>query len=991
MIKIYWLGFLWVLPLVGIWGQSADANVLYEQATVAFSARQFEKTIQLGEAFLRKHEARDSSTLKVYLLLAKSQEFLGQRADLFSLTEKMKTAAQACDYQEEGFQVWLAYLKGVAAAFGGSRQQAITLFREALDKVAVEDADFADGVLPLIHNDLGYQLLEDNQPEGALEHLEKASEYWKINPGVHPKRNEVAILGNFARVYRDLFQPDRSMPYSREAIRKSQQFFGIGSKEAVEAAANHALLLVQLNDLTEAAATYQRIEPYLNRLDVGTKTTILSNWGLLYREQGNFEKALEKIKAAAAIEKTIPFKKDPKYIGTLINIAGLYFRTGRTDEVLPVLYEADSLANLYGSIHHPTLIGAIGLTFSRLDRPKDALDYIQEALASATRTPELVMMSGLPNPPLDNFVVAANSPHLDYLRFKTMALWNIYAKEPKVEYLRVAFDTYALLHDLLQKTFVYADIWQDNKLQTTLQQAMEGLLKTSYALQKAGEDGRLNEVYTYLQQSKGLSIRMNLKMNPMHSADKGSPLDSLRKAAIRSEQELFLAHRNPDATSVDSLEQNLWRLYDELESKQGGLSAGFLEVPDLSILQKDIDETALLLETYLAPNGVYTMAISDRELRLFFGESQENIDSTILRVHRSLSDWSYVNTQPQRTKTELGAASYYLYQLLLEAVLEKYSDVEKLIVAPNSVLAALPYEVLIREAASADLPYRDWAFLVKDYKISYAYSASVWLYQHRKKTRHNWKYMAAFAPDYVSNGHYQQDSVITALQQSQQWELPFAKQEADRVSKLLGGDLYEGRSATKKSFWEKANQYRVMHLAMHAIAEQEASEFSRLLFTFDSSEATSVLYANELYDQRLNADLVVLSACNTGWGGSVQSEGILSLGHAFSSAGVSATVMTLWPVADAAGVRLVTDFYENLQTGKSKSQALRQAKKAFLENASSDLEGHPYFWAAYQLYGNDTPIPKNKFPWYSWVLIFVVCAAVVFLARWFLRDSKSVQ
>lgn len=986
MKKCYRLCFFLLVTSVWTFGQTADQAALFDLAASAYQNNQFAEAIQLGEKLRGQYEAQDSFAIEVDFLLAKSYAILGKEEQILPLVKRMESITQSAPHRAELIEVWLAYLKGLCFSSARNRKQSITSFELALSKTPTEDAKYGDGIIPLIHNNLGYQLMEDNQPEAALMHLEKAYELWKINPGINAKGNMVTILSNIARVYRDLFQSDRAMRYSLEAMRKAKQFFSESSLEWIEAAANHALLLEQLNDLSGAELTYQSIASYLDQVDVQTKTTILSNWGLLYRQSGDFEKALEKIKAAATIEKNLPFGEDPKYIGTLINIAGLYFKTGRFGEVLPILYEADSLANLYGSTHHPTLIGAIGLTFSQLDRPKEALDYIQSALASATRTEELFLLSGLPNPPLDRFVVAANSPHLDYLRFKTMALWNTYAMEPQIEYLQVAFDTYALLHDLLQKTFVYADIWQDNKLQTTLEFAMVGLLKASYALQEAGEDGRLEEVYTYLQQSKAISIRNNLQTNLMSVGVASARLDSLRKAVIYTEQALFLAQRNPGGVSVDSLEQKVLVLYDELEAVEMDLSAGFFEVPSLLAIQNAVDKAELFLETYLAPNGIYTISISNNDISLFFGESREDIDSTIIKVRRSLSDWNYVTTHPQKTKAELAKAGAYLYQILMAEVIGQYPETEKLVVAPNGILAALPYEILLDEQEGlVEKHYSNWPFMVRNYTISYANSACVWLYQKEKKARHNWKYMAAFSPIYELDDDFSGDDAIDALRQSQTWNLPFAREEAEAVCEMVDGDLYKGPSATKAVFWEKANQYRILHLAMHAISEQAEPEFSRLLFTMDTTDS-SVLYANELYGQRLDADMVVLSACNTGWGESVQSEGILSLGYAFSSAGVSSTIITLWPVADAAGIRLVSNFYGSIQKGRSKSKALQEAKKIFLANASSDLEGHPYFWAAYQLYGNQSPIPKAGFPWYTWVLIAAVSVFVVVAAWWLLSE-----
>ncbi|HKK77436.1 MAG TPA: CHAT domain-containing tetratricopeptide repeat protein [Saprospiraceae bacterium] len=957
-------------------GQTAGQQADYQRALSAYRGNQFEQSAQLSQQLLDEYSAEDTFTLNLYLLLAKNYAILDQTERIGPLAEKIERILSRASIVTPQCEVWLLYLKGLSYTAIGTSEEAIQAFQQALAQAPGDNLDFADGVVPSIHNDLGYQLMDNNQPEQALFHLEKAYAMWQVDPGGNAEVKLVEILTNIGRVYKDLFQSDRAMRYSREAVRQAKQFFGVGAKEAVEAAANHALLLVQLDELAAAERTYQGLESYLGEVDGRTQSAILGNWGILYRQWEKYDQALEKMRAAANIDRRFLPEKNPAYVGSLINIAGIYFRTGRTAEVLPILYEADSLANLYGSPHHATIVGAIGLTFSQLDRPQAALEYIQKALAAATRTPEILPLSGWPNPPLDNFVVAANSAHLDYLRFKTLALWTIYESDPKEIYLEAAFDTYALLHDLLQKTFLYADIWQDNKLQTSLKYAMEGLLKTSYVLQEAGVDNRLAEVYTYLQQSKGLSIRVNTRelQTAVNSEVETALLDSLQKSVIRTEQSLFLAQRNPDRSLTDSLERDLLQLYDALESREESLPTGFLEVSDHEALQAELAADALFLETYLAPDGVYTLVISAKNLHLFFGESQRDIPAMIQEMRRALSDWSFIQQQPDSAKAILATVGHDLYQLLLDPILSAYPEDYQLMIAPNGMLAALPYAVLPRQSAGlTEQAYRNWPYLMQDYSLTYAYSATVWLDQRQHKAKYGRKYLAAFAPDYEQTMTIQEnDKAIASLQRSSTWSLPFAGEEAQRICELIGGDLYAGGKATKENFWKTADQYRLLHLAMHGIAEQQDPAFSRLIFAADSTNQASVLYANELYSRRLNAELVVLSACNTGWGESVQSEGILSLGHAFSTAGVSATVITLWPVADAVGMQLVSNFYERLRTGDRKSQALQFAKQRFLERAASDLEGHPYFWAAYQLYGNDAAVAKNRFPWYTWGLAVLV-------------------
>jgi hypothetical protein len=118
---------------------------------------------------------------------------------------------------------------------------------------------------------------------------------------------------------------------------------------------------------------------------------------------------------------------------------------------------------------------------------------------------------------------------------------------------------------------------------------------------------------------------------------------------------------------------------------------------------------------------------------------------------------------------------------------------------------------------------------------------------------------------------------------------------------------------------------------------------------------------------------------------------MLSLGHAFATAGAAATVITLWPVADAAGMQLIRSFYTQLWSGMPKSQALQQAKVQFLDKTASDLEGHPYFWAAYQLYGADAPIDQNSPSWHSWLSFILAGGFIVGLLVYWSLNNKAVQ
>jgi len=117
-------------------------------------------------------------------------------------------------------------------------------------------------------------------------------------------------------------------------------------------------------------------------------------------------------------------------------------------------------------------------------------------------------------------------------------------------------------------------------------------------------------------------------------------------------------------------------------------------------------------------------------------------------------------------------------------------------------------------------------------------------------------------------------------------------------------------------------------------------------------EEDGVLQMNEIFNLNLNADLVVLSACQSGLGKVVRGEGIIGLTRAFTYAGASSVVVSLWNVRDSLTTAFMKSFYKHLREGKSKPEALRQAK---LDMIHSDIPAYrfPYFWAPFVIVGKE--------------------------------------
>jgi CHAT domain-containing protein len=174
--------------------------------------------------------------------------------------------------------------------------------------------------------------------------------------------------------------------------------------------------------------------------------------------------------------------------------------------------------------------------------------------------------------------------------------------------------------------------------------------------------------------------------------------------------------------------------------------------------------------------------------------------------------------------------------------------------------------------------------------------------------------------------------------------LPGTEDEARAIAQLLNIQPWLGNQATETKIKAEVGKARLVHFATHGILENFLGYQSALSFT-PSQEDDGFLTAQEVLRLKLNADLVVLSACDTGRG-SISSDGVLGIARSFISAGTPSLIVSLWAIPDASTASLMTQFYKNLQTQPNKAQALRQAMLTTMQQYPS-----PQDWAAFTLMG----------------------------------------
>jgi CHAT domain-containing protein len=261
----------------------------------------------------------------------------------------------------------------------------------------------------------------------------------------------------------------------------------------------------------------------------------------------------------------------------------------------------------------------------------------------------------------------------------------------------------------------------------------------------------------------------------------------------------------------------------------------------------------------------------------------------------------------------------HLYTALLSPLADTLTLYPKLIIVPHGPLHYLPFHAL----------HDGETFLLEHHEIAYLPGASFSRYVTEARSS---------------------PSGFFALGHSYGGMLPYAVQEAQSIAALLGGRAVVEQEATLARLLEGSQDCRILHVAAHGDFRPDNPLFSGLAL------ADGWLTTLDIFNLRLQASLVTLSACRTGQSVVGGGDELLGLMRAFLYAGAASLVLSQWAVEDRSTAQIMETFYEKLAQGSTKGAALRYAQLQFIRGAGTDLEGewwaHPYFWAPFFLVGD---------------------------------------
>lgn len=444
----------------------------------------------------------------------------------------------------------------------------------------------------------------------------------------------------------------------------------------------------------------------------------------------------------------------------------------------------------------------------------------------------------------------------------------------------------------------------------------------------------------------------------------------LRSRVAWYEQEISEAKKGESGQSLEALEAALFQLKQKNATQQAALKK---EYPQYAALRSGIDLAAVGdVPAMLQPGqALASFLLTDSLLHVFFfapGNSgqmawrTDTLPPGFFLETSSLVDYLSSENKLPAAKDKFAEGAHSLYRLLLGPELDALDGaVSSLVVVPDGALSFLPFEILLEKPATVGRGFGEMAFLVKKMAVSSLSSITLAKWQAEKGGHGQApEPFAGFAPHYgdgkdaLASTRGGQDSLLLELVRGGLYDLPGAREEVRQVNSIIGGESYVGELARKAAFLENAHRYRILHLAMHALPDRKNPALGRFIFTQrpGDTERDFTLYANELGNLSLEADLAVLSACNTGNGTLRRGEGVYSLARSFMLAGVSSVVMSLWRLPDGATAEIMVGFYKEMKGGKGKAEALRLTKLAYLKAHQSEPEHlHPFYWAGLTLAG----------------------------------------
>jgi CHAT domain-containing protein len=695
------------------------------------------------------------------------------------------------------------------------------------------------------------------------------------------------------------------------------------------------------------------------------------NLSIIYHDTGKYQQAIQLLQQALTM---VPLPAEKKIL--------IYYNLARNYTDLRAFAKASQYANLAVKAYHqhqggdvlPTLVNVYALMATlglAGGQSTDALTWIEKAQVLAATNVRLFKNRELAK--LANahagILVASGRYHEALMQYRHSFRWLIpqydpaknelpeastfYAENAIKETLDGMAEVYTRLKDPLKSLACYKlrfeaeDLLRDTynyEEAKLLQQAenrsvTEKALELLYGLLQETTDSRYAlEAFQFAERTKAVILRESIDKRYWRQRQEQDTLvktesklrykQALLASEIVTEQmkgELadvaYIHQRTAQQTALAVAQKEIAQTLEKKYPQQKQPDSFRPEVIQnlKSLLQGD---RATLVEYFFGTDALYIFRVDQDTVEMRKVDAVVSLKQNILALHDLFISPSAINNQIEQFKKLALEVSRSL-------LLTKSLAYPNLILVPDGVLSLIPFDALLYEGASGTV-YQDFPWLLKRYTIAYQPSASLYANAPEQSTALNRERVLGVFPVFHNS----------ALQ------LDYSVREADDIQREAGGLFLFNQEAAQQTFLEKAGQFQIIHLSTHASAGTNDTPAS-IMFS------DSTLYLPRIYGLNLQADLLVLSACETGVGLLVKGEGAMSLAHGFQFSGIRNTIFSLWKVNDYSTAALMASFYRRYFDSGNKAEALRWARQDYLnDEAIGNASKSPYYWAGFVYYGS---------------------------------------
>ncbi len=802
-------------------------------------------------------------------------------------------------------------------------------------------------LLAVTDNTTGILQLNQGRPDLAEESLKRSLSRFE-SAGKSNELEAAQALANLGLVYMALGKYAQAEEQQQMALTLRQNKLK-GSHELIAATYNDLGLVYLQNDKDKALDYYEKALAIYKQVhgDEHIKLAIANiNIGIAYRELELYGDAVNNFETALKILEKLYSQPHPAKAIALYNLGQTYLSMENREATQGYYDRARKMyEESYGSKHPEvvTILQAIGKVQISEQRYDDALRTYQQSLIANVQNFNSNDIKV--NPPVRNFYHGIRL--LRSLLYKAQALEARYTgKSLRFSDLRSCLNT---LHscdtlidllrqqstnesDKIQLGVIANEVYGDG-VRVAHEAAMNSVkrkayLETAFYFAEKSKSAVLLEAIAdanaksfagippeLLEEERGLKSAIALTAQKL--AQKPSPDEEkyLRETSfnLKRSYEAFIKQLEKQFPDYFNLKFNpSTPSIDELQS---------LLSPETALMSYFIDESKARLYIFQITKKKYT--VSERSL-------PSDFDKYITGLRNGL----FFNEQ----KT-YSISAQRLHELLIPKIAR---NVKNLVVLPTGRLGIIPFEALLsNESKSTD--YSALPYLLNRFTVRYEFSAG--LIQQKSKAK----------PAETSPSIFLCAPVVFPPKDRLN-DLPGTEREVNDIAKLFAARNFRSEMYLKSQADERVvksdalNQYNLIHFATHGVVDENRPELSRVFLQSASEAEDGNLFAGEIYNLKLKANLVTLSACQTGLGKISKGEGVIGLSRALVYAGARNIIVSFWSVADESTAELMKDFYTQLLQDQSAnfSSDLRKAKLNLIRNTQYSA---PYYWAPFILIG----------------------------------------